>query len=150
MMTASSNSSVNDFGAAGSRDVVILLARITLVALFVIFGWEKVTGFGFTEGYFAHLGLPVPALATLFAIFAELVVGIALVLGVATRPLAVFLALYTVATGLIGHQYWTQNGRAEFEAMINFYKNISIFGGLILLYVTGAGKYSLDARLGLA
>jgi len=31
--------------------------------------------------------------------------------------------------------------------MINFYKNISIIGGFLLLYVTGAGKYSIDARL---
>ena len=31
---------------------------------------------------------------------------------------------------------------------INFYKNISIIGGLLLLYVTGPGRYSLDAMLG--
>jgi putative oxidoreductase len=30
--------------------------------------------------------------------------------------------------------------------MINFYKNISIMGGLLLLCVTGAGKYSIDRR----
>ena len=33
---------------------------------------------------------------------------------------------------------------------INFYKNLSIAGGFLLLYVTGAGKYSVDAKLGLA
>jgi putative oxidoreductase len=33
---------------------------------------------------------------------------------------------------------------------INFYKNISIIGGFLLLYVTGGGKYSVDARLGSA
>jgi hypothetical protein len=32
----------------------------------------------------------------------------------------------------------------------NFYKNISIIGGFLLLYVTGGGKYSVDARLGSA
>jgi uncharacterized membrane protein YphA (DoxX/SURF4 family) len=26
-----------------------------------------------------------------------------------------------------------------------FYKNLSILGGFLLLYVTGAGKYSIDA-----
>jgi len=31
-------------------------------------------------------------------------------------------------------------------AMINFYKNLSIMGGFLLLYVQGAGKYSIDAR----
>jgi putative oxidoreductase len=30
--------------------------------------------------------------------------------------------------------------------MINFYKNVSIMGGLLLLCVTGAGRYSVDRR----
>jgi len=30
--------------------------------------------------------------------------------------------------------------------MINFYKNVSIVGGLLLLALTGPGKYSLDGK----
>jgi putative oxidoreductase len=30
------------------------------------------------------------------------------------------------------------------ENMVNFYKNISITGGLLLLGLTGPGKYSVD------
>jgi putative oxidoreductase len=30
---------------------------------------------------------------------------------------------------------------------INFFKNISIIGGLLLLAVTGAGRYSLDYKI---
>jgi putative oxidoreductase len=30
--------------------------------------------------------------------------------------------------------------------MINFYKNLAIIGGLLLLCVTGPGRYSLDRR----
>ena len=66
---------------------------------------------------------------------------------VLTRPLALLLMLYTLATAIIGHHYWTMTGMNQFEAMINFYKNVSIMGGLLLLYVTGPGKYSIDARL---
>jgi putative oxidoreductase len=40
-------------------------------------------------------------------------------------------------------------GADHFMNMINFYKNISLMGGFFLLYVTGAGKYSIDARSGL-
>jgi putative oxidoreductase len=35
------------------------------------------------------------------------------------------------------------------ESMESFYKNLSIMGGFLLLYITGAGKYSIDATLGL-
>jgi putative oxidoreductase len=31
---------------------------------------------------------------------------------------------------------------------MHFYKNVSIVGGFLLLYITGAGKYSLDTALG--
>jgi putative oxidoreductase len=75
--------------------------------------------------------------------------AIALILGVWTWPVAVWLAFFTLAAGLIGHRYWTMTGADRFMNMINFYKNVSLMGGFFLLYVTGAGKYSIDARLGL-
>jgi putative oxidoreductase len=34
--------------------------------------------------------------------------------------------------------------------MENFYKNLSIMGGFLLLSMTGAGKYSIDALYGIA
>ncbi len=36
---------------------------------------------------------------------------------------------------------------ARFQNEINFYKNISIIGGLLVLYVAGAGRYAIDAAL---
>jgi putative oxidoreductase len=34
--------------------------------------------------------------------------------------------------------------------MEEFYKNLSIMGGFALLFVTGAGRYSIDGLFGLA
>jgi putative oxidoreductase len=138
------------FGVDSVRDGVILLSRILLMLLFIIFGWEKLTGFTGTVGYFSQTGVPVPALAAVIAVVMEFLVGLAIVVGLFTRPLALILALYTLGTGIIGHHYWTMSGMARMEAEINFFKNISIIGGLFLLYLTGAGRYSIDARLGLA
>jgi putative oxidoreductase len=53
--------------------------------------------------------------------------------------------LYTLGTALIGHRYWTLTGADRVASMDGFYKNLSIMGGFLLLYVTGAGKYSIDA-----
>jgi putative oxidoreductase len=137
------------FGADRVRDGALLLARVLLSALFLIFGWAKLTDFGATVGDFTRAGVPHPDLATIVAIVMELLVGILIVLGVLTRPLAVLLALYTLGTALIGHPYWTMTGAEQLDAEISFYKNISIIGGLILLYVTGAGRYAVDAKFGL-
>ena len=135
------------FGSDRVRDAALLLARVLLAVLFLIFGWGKLTNYEATAGYFAHSGVPLPGLAAMIAVVMEFFVGILIVLGILTRPLALLLALYTLGTALVGHPYWTMTGAAQLEAEINFYKNISIIGGLILLYVTGAGKYALDPKL---
>jgi putative oxidoreductase len=141
---------MNDFGAGRIRDAVILVARILLVLLFVIFGWDKLTGFEGTAGNFAQMGLPLPSVAAVIAVVMEFAVGVAIALGAGTRPLAVLLAFYALATAVLGHHYWTMTEAPRMEAMINFYKNLSIMGGLFLLYTAGAGKYSVDARIGLS
>lgn len=135
------------FGSARNEDEIVLAARILLVVLFLVFGWDKLTNYSATVGYMAHTGLPVPPLAALIAIAVEFFVSIAIVLGVWTRPLAVLMAVYTLATAFIGHRFWTMTGGAHLVNEINFYKNLSIVGGFLLLYVTGAGKYSIDGRL---
>lgn len=129
-----------------SKDEVLLLARLLLAALFVIFGWGKLTGFSGTVALMATLNLPVPTIAAVVVVVMEFFVGIAIVIGFYTRPLAVLLALYTLATAFIGHHYWTLPDAERVANMINFYKNISIVGGLLLLGITGAGKYSIDRR----
>jgi putative oxidoreductase len=126
------------------RDAILLVARVLLIVMFVIFGWSKLTGFSAAEAYMASTGAPVPVLAAAIAVVMELVVGIALAVGVFTRPLALLLALYTLGTALIGHHYWTQTGMEQYANMVNFYKNISIIGGLLLLTVSGPGRYSID------
>jgi putative oxidoreductase len=128
------------------KDELILIARIFLMILFVKFGWTKIAGFSGTVAYMASAGLPAAGLVTVVAIVMEFIVGIAIVVGFYTRPLAFALAIYTFAAAMIGHQYWHMTGAVQYASMINFYKNMSIVGGLLLLCVTGAGKYSFDKR----
>lgn len=128
------------------RDSLLLLVRVLLMLLFVIFGWEKLTGFAGTVGYMASVGAPLPAVAAVIAVIVEFVFGILIILGFFTRPLAILLAIYTVITGLMGHQYWHMTGMDQYMAMINFYKNVSIAGGFLALALTGPGKYSIDRK----
>jgi len=138
---------MTDFGFERMRDEVVLIARIILVLLFFIFGWSKLTDYSGTVAYMTQSGAPFPPLAALVAIVIEFFASIAIILGVWTRPLAVLLALYTLACAIIGHPYWGMTGADRAANMINFYKNVSIMGGFFLLYVTGAGRYSIEAKL---
>jgi putative oxidoreductase len=135
-------------GSERIRDEIVLVARTLLVVLFLIFGWSKLTNYEAAVSYMATTGAPAPQIAAAIAIAIEFFVSIAILFGIFTRPLAVLMAVYTVATAVIGHHYWTMSGADQYSAEINFYKNASIVGGFLLLFVTGAGKYSLDATLG--
>ena len=86
----------------------------------------------------------MPRLAAGIAIFMELPVAFAVAVGAFARPSALLLVLYTLGTALIGHRYWTLTGAGQVDSMDGFYKNLSIMGGFLLLYITGAGKYSID------
>ncbi|MEW6436533.1 MAG: DoxX family protein [Pseudomonadota bacterium] len=131
-------------------DSVILAARLFLAALFLIFGWRKLKDYSGTVSQMVHDGIPVPVLATAVAIFMEIPVAFAVAIGAFTRPAAILLAFYTLGASLIEHRYWTTKGADRVESLENFYKNLSIMGGFLLLFITGAGRYSIDSLCGIA
>ena len=127
------------------NDELILAARLLLATLFLIFGWRKLRDYSGTVNQLVQLGVPMPTLGAAVATFMELPVAFAVLVGAFTRPSALLMFLYTLGTALIGHRYWTLTGADHVASMDGFYKNLSIMGGFLLLYVTGAGKYSIDA-----
>ena len=135
---------------SGINDGLILAARLLLATLFLIFGARKLRDYPGTVAQMVQLGLPTPVLATVVAIFMELPVAFAVAVGAFTRPAAALMALYSLGTALIGHRYWTVKGADYVDSLDGFYKDLSIMGGFLLLCVTGAGKYSIDALFGIA
>jgi putative oxidoreductase len=131
------------------NDELILAARFLLATLFLIFGWRKLRDFSGTVSQMAQLGVPMPVLAAGVATFMELPVAFAVAVGAFTRPSALLMFFYTLGTALIGHRYWTTTDADYVDSMDSFYKNLSIMGGFLLLYITGAGKYSIDVLCGI-
>jgi putative oxidoreductase len=135
---------------SGMGDELILPARLLLATLFLIFGWRKVRDYSGTLAQMTQLGLPMPIVPTVVSIFTEVPVAFAVAIGVFTRPAAALMALYALGTALIGHRYWTVKGADYVDTLEGFYKDLSVMGGFLLLFITGAGKYSIDALLGIA
>jgi putative oxidoreductase len=132
----------------GVYDGVTLGARLFLAPLFLIFGWRKLKDYSGTVSQMVRDRVKTPVLATAIAIFMELPVAFAVAVGAFTRPSALLLALYTLGTSLIEHRYWTATGADRLASMEGFYKNLAIMGGFLLLGLTGAGTYSIDALCG--
>jgi putative oxidoreductase len=125
------------------NDALILIARVMLMALFVMTGWQKLSGFGATVGYMKSTGVPLPEIATIVSIIVEFFFGIAIILGIYVRVLAWVFVAFTVGTALLGHRWWALQGDKRHENLLNFWKNVSIAGGLILLALVGPGRYAL-------
>jgi putative oxidoreductase len=124
---------------------VILIARIALAVLFLWSGVMKLTGYAGFVGYLQSKGVPFVSIAAPIAVAVETLGGLFLVLGFKIRPLGIVMALYTVATAIIGHDFWNITDAAlQHDMVIHFWKNIGIAGGFLLLFVTGAGRISID------
>ncbi len=124
-----------------NNNLLLLIGRILLAAMFIMAGLMKFGGIAGTAGYIASKGLPAPTiLAWLTAIF-EVVAGVAILVGFQTKLAAFALAGFCVLAGVIFH--FDPSNQAEFTS---FLKNITIAGGFLVLAVSGPGSYSLDAR----
>ena len=128
------------------RDTLALVARILLAFMFVTSGWDKLIGFSGTAGFIASRGLPLPTLATAIAVICELGIGLMLLVGFKARWAGIVLAVFTVAAGILFHDYWNMSGADVMANKINFMKNISIAGGMLAIAAFGPGRYSVDRR----
>jgi putative oxidoreductase len=128
------------------ENVLNLLGRIAIAALFLPAGLNKLMGVEGTTGYFASLGLPAVAILVWVVIAIEVVGGVALILGYRTRLVAIALAVFTLLASIAGHAFWAAPADAAFIAQLLFFKNIAVIGGLLVLASSGAGSISIDGR----
>ena len=130
------------------QDQTVLLGRILLAVMFVLSGLGKIAGFDGTVGYISSHGLPVPQLVAVLTICIELGGGLLLVVGFVTRYAALGMAVFTLLAALIFHNFWAAPEAQHMAQFINFMKNLSITGGMLVLAAFGAGAYSVDAVRG--
>jgi putative oxidoreductase len=121
-----------------------LVGRILLALIFITSGFGKITGFEGTVGYIVSKGLPLPQLGAIIAIVVEVGGGIVLVIGYKARWAALALAIFTLAAAIFFHNYWTVEAAQKMAEQINFWKNIAIAGGMLMVFAFGPGRYSVD------
>jgi putative oxidoreductase len=132
--------------AASTSDIVLLIARIMVGWIFLRSGYGKL----FTVDTVAASLPPrgIPAFMAYVSVPAEFFGGLALILGFATRYASIVLVIFTLVATFSSHRYWEFTDAAARRVQDgNFWKNISMLGGICLLFVTGAGRLSLDYLL---
>lgn len=127
---------MNAFQCAAS-----VAGRILLSLIFIISGLGKIANPAGTIGYIQSVGAPLPEVAYAIAVFVELVLGIALLVGFKARWAAAGIAVFTIAAAFLFH-----NNMADQMQQIMFLKNFTIAGGLLMVVAFGAGAFSVDNR----
>jgi putative oxidoreductase len=128
-------------------DILLLVGRIFIGWLLFASGWHKLGNVEGTTAYFAGLGMSPAAFLAWFAIVAELVLGAALILGIATRYAAIATFVWVLVATAIAHRYWSYPPAAQNGQFNHFLKNVAIMGGTLYVLAVGAGRYALDAVL---
>jgi putative oxidoreductase len=128
-------------------DYAALYGRILLSLVFLISGYGKVSGFNEVVHYIASRGLPLPQAAAVLAIIVELGAGALLAIGFKTRWASLALAIYTLATAILFHDFWNADVASRLDQTIHFWKDLSICGGMLLSFAFGAGAYALDTAM---
>ena len=123
---------------------VALIGRVLLAMIFVISGWGKLTSFAATAGYIGSKGMPLSEVLAAISIAIELGAGLALILGFKARWAALALAVFIVVITPIFHNFWAVPAAQAMAQQINFEKNVSILGGMLIIVAFGPGRYSLD------
>lgn len=138
-----SNTSIATAQSATGNAAVIAVARVLLSILFILAGFGKLTDIAGTAGWFGSIGLPLPTVVAVLVGLLELFGGLSILIGFKARIAALALAVFTIAATLVAH-----TNLADQVQQLMFLKNLSITGGLLLLFSFGAGALSVDAKRG--
>ena len=130
------------FRSPSSRQLSIGLAvlRVAVAAVFINHGRQKLFVYGFAgvTGAFTQMGVPFPGIMGPLIGLLEFFGGIALVVGFLTRLLGVAFALDMLGAILLVQ---LKKGFSGYEL------EFLLLAGSVALFLTGAGRFSVDAFL---
>ena len=115
----------------------ITALRLATAIIFMVAGWLKyVAGNAAVAGSFASLGIPLAPVSARFILGLELVGGVLLLLGIATRWLGLLFMIEALVALLVVKPKWNGFNDGPVELML--------FAAGILLFIAGPGKVSVD------
>ena len=120
-------------------NILDLVARILISALFLLNGVFKTSNYDGTVGWMEGFG--IPGILIIPAIILEIVGPILIILGYKAKIAAGLLSLFCIATAVIFH-----NDFSDQMQLGSFLKNIALAGGFIFIFINGTKDFSLDRK----
>jgi putative oxidoreductase len=112
----------------------ILVGRVLLASLFILGGLNKILNYADTLAMMRGAGLEPASLLLPPTIALEFGGGLLVAFGRRFAiPAALALALFTIATNIVFHRFWSMAGPDAALQLSLFFKNVSIAGGLLFV-----------------
>ncbi|TDD67207.1 DoxX family protein [Jiangella aurantiaca] len=126
------------------RDLVVLLARVGIGAVFVAHGWQKLadTGIDGVAAGFEQMDVPLATASAWFAALVELIGGAALILGAATPVVGLLLV-----ADMLGAYVFVHAGNGMFVTEGGAELVLALGAAALLTAAVGPGRYSVDHAL---
>jgi putative oxidoreductase len=124
-----------------------LIARLLLSLEFLVAVNGKISGWSGQAAYMASHGMRFipPLLGAALAI--ELLGSICVITGFYARAAAATMFVYLGIVSIELHDFWNRSGGSAGMNQTEFFKNMGMMGGLLLLAVHGPGSWTLGALM---
>ncbi len=123
----------------------LLLGRLLMGSYFIIPAVSKINNFAGTSAYMEQHNVPMVSVLLVITILIQLTAGAAIIVGFKGKAAAFLLAGLTLVISIFMHNFWgMEEGLARSHELQNFFKNMGIMAGLLMITALGMGKFSLD------
>ena len=120
--------------------ILEFIGRIFLSLIFLLAGIGKIFNYEGTIDYMESFS--VPGYLLIPAIIVEIIFPLLVIIGYKTKLSAIILSLFSMLLAVIFHADFSDQMQ-----LMSFFKNFAIAGGFLIIFIRGAGKYSIDQRI---
>jgi putative oxidoreductase len=122
-----------------------LLARVVIGWVFISSGWGKIHHIDKVIGFFESLALPAPAFQAHLVAYTELIAGLLVLFGLATRLASIPLIIIMIVALRTAFADQLAGGLAEDFSALTGIAEFLYIPLLVWLIVAGPGRVALDA-----
>ncbi len=128
-----------------AQNICLLTGRFLLGLYFMLPAIGKVMDFDGTSAYMPEHNVPIIPLLLTVTIIIQLGAGGAMIVGFQGKLAAFLLAGLTIAISIFMHNFWEcPEGTDRAHETQNFFKNMGIAAGLLMISALGTGRFSLQ------
>ena len=130
-------------------DLVLIIGRILFALIFINSGIAHFTKTAAMTGYAQYKKVPAAKASVWLSGAVILIGGVLIVLGVYADLGALLIALFSIVSAFMMHNFWTiDDATAKQTETISFFKNLSLAGAALIIFALLRGGADFGSNVG--